>query len=144
MESNRIEGIARDGIGTCAGVAKTVVQSTGEALAEVVAASAKLARDTTQTAEETTIATLGAFGRVLGSVAQVSERAIVLGRGSLGAFLEGGGALARTAVRVTGDLAIEVVHAVRRAAAALLVPREEEALDSAPRAINGGASEHAS
>ena len=42
METNRIEGMARDGIQTASQVARTAVQSGGETAAELLSTVAKL------------------------------------------------------------------------------------------------------
>ena len=124
METNSIEGIARDGIHTATQVARAAVQSGTELAGEIAAATSKLARDTTQMTEDSSVVVLGAIGRVLGAVRQVGEQAIGLTRTML-------------------DGAIEVVHSVRAAASALLAsPADYER--SKPQAIrkpNGGASE---
>jgi hypothetical protein len=59
METNSLEGIARDGIHTASQVARAAVQSSGELASEVAAAASKLARDTTQTTEDSSIVILG-------------------------------------------------------------------------------------
>jgi hypothetical protein len=143
METNSIEGIARDGIHTATQVARAAVQSGTELAGEIAAATSKLARDTTQMTEDSSVVVLGAIGRVLGAVRQVGEQAIGLTRTMLDGAIEVAGTLTRSAVRVTADVAIEVVHSVRAAASALLAsPADYER--SKPQAIrkpNGGASE---
>ena len=143
METNSIEGIARDGLHTATQVARAAVQSGTELAGEIAAATSKLARDTTQMTEDSSVVVLGAIGRVLGAVRQVGEQAIGLTRTMLDGAIEVAGTLTRSAVRVTADVAIEVVHSVRAAASALLAsPADYER--SKPQAIrkpNGGASE---
>jgi hypothetical protein len=143
METNSIEGIARDGIHTATQVARAAVQSGSEFASEVATATSKLARDTTQTTEESSLVILGAVGRVIGAARQVGEQAIGLTRTVLDGAIEVAGTVTRAAVRVTADVAIEVVHSVRAAASALLAaPADYES--SKPHAIrktNGGAAE---
>jgi hypothetical protein len=143
METNSIEGIARDGIHTATQVARAAVQSGSELAGEIATATSKLARETAQTTEDSSLVILGAIGRVIGAARQAGEQAIGLTRTMLDGAIEVAGTVTRTAVRVAADVAIEVVHSVRAAASALLAaPADYET--SNPQAIrktNGGAAE---
>lgn len=145
MEVNRFEEITRDGIQTTSQVARTVVQSGGEVAGELVSATSKFARDTAHTAEESSVALLTSLGRVLTAVRGASEQGIALWRSTTGGVIEMAGSLARGAVRVAGEVAIEVVHSVRGAASAILVARtDDEDLALLPRKqANGGSADYA-
>ena len=74
-----------------------------------------------------------------------SEVAAVL-RHTLESWIEVAGGVARTVVRVTADVAIEIVDSFRSAATALVAPREAREHDEtrARRPGNGSSELHAS
>ncbi len=137
METNRIEAIGKDGIETLVQISRAAVQSGGELTSEVAATVSKAVRETAVHLEESSIGVLGSIGRVLAAAAQVSERATYLARTTLGGVIEIAGGLSRTAVRVTAEVAIEVVTSVRRTAAAIIVIVEEHEHDGAVHPVNG-------